>query len=264
MTIRVVVSGTGKMGHEIMRAVAHDPDLRLVGAIEKFSADATIRDPATGASLPQSLDPYKLMASTRPDVVIDFTNAAWTPHVVQAAVELGVRPVIGTSGLSPEFIEELRAACAARGLGGFVGPNFAIGAVLMLHFARLAAPYFDAAEVIELHHDQKVDSPSGTAVATARGMVASRGKPFERNVSEIESVPGARGAAIDGVSVHSVRLPGLMAHQEVLFGGLGQVLTIRHDSLTRESFLPGVRIAAKRVMELDRLVVGLEALLGLE
>lgn len=264
MTIRVAVSGTGKMGHEIMVMVARDADLDLVGAIEKLSPAASIPNPHTGAPIPQSPDPAALFAETKPDVVIDFTNAGWTPELSRAAVAAGVRPVIGTSGLPAAFVEELGALLAGRKLGGFLGPNFAIGAVLMMHFAKLAAPFFDSAEIIELHHDQKVDSPSGTAVATAQEMLARRGRPFGANVSERETLPGARGANLDGVTLHAVRLPGLMAHQEVLFGGLGQLLTIRHDSLSRESFMPGIKLAVQKVMEFDRLVIGLEAVLGLE
>jgi 4-hydroxy-tetrahydrodipicolinate reductase len=263
MAIRVVMSGTGKMGREIMRAVALDDAFDVVGALEGLGPETTIPHPLTGAELRQSSDPEALFADLNPDVVIDFTNAAWTPKVAFAAVNAGARPVIGTSALPPEFVEQLRARCEERNTGAFIGPNFAIGAVLMMHFARLAAPYFDSAEVIELHHDQKVDAPSGTAVATARDMVAARGRPFAANVPEREAVPGARGATVDGVSLHAVRLPGLVAHQEVLFGGLGQLLTIRHDSLSRDSFMPGIVLAAKKVMELDRLVVGLERLLGL-
>ncbi len=264
MPIRVAVSGTGKMGHEIMAMVARDDALELVGAIEKLAPAGSIANPQTGAPIPQSPDPATLFAETKPDVVIDFTNAGWTPALARAAVAAGVRPVIGTSGLPADFVAQLDASLSERKLGGFIGPNFAIGAVLMMHFAKLAAPFFDSAEIIELHHDQKVDSPSGTAIATAQEMLARRGRPFDANVSDRETLPGARGAQLDGATLHAVRLPGLMAHQEVLFGGLGQLLTIRHDSLSRDSFMPGIKMAVQRVMDLDRLVVGLDVLLGLE
>ncbi|MFN8559116.1 MAG: 4-hydroxy-tetrahydrodipicolinate reductase, partial [Dehalococcoidia bacterium] len=187
----------------------------------------------------------------------------WTARVAPIAVAAGVSPVIGTSGLAEPFVAELAARCRAAGVGGLVAPNFAIGAVLMMHFARLASPYFDVAEIIELHHDKKVDAPSGTAVATARDMVAARGRPFDHPETEKFTLPGARGAEEGGVTLHSVRLPGLVAHQEVLFGGLGQTLTIRHDSTSRESFLPGVLLAAREVMNRQELVVGLDRLMGL-
>jgi 4-hydroxy-tetrahydrodipicolinate reductase len=203
------------------------------------------------------------LAAMNPDVVIDFTNAAWTPVLAEAALEKGVRLVIGTTGLDQAFLERLGRDCAQRRLGAVVAPNFALGAVLMVYFARQAAKFFDSAEIIELHHDGKADAPSGTAKATAEGMVAARGRPFVRNVPEREPLPGSRGAELGGVTIHAVRLPGLVAHQEVIFGGTGQTLTIRHDSTGRDSFMPGVLLAVRRVMELDRLVVGLEELLGL-
>ncbi len=141
--------------------------------------------------------------------------------------------------------------------------NFAIGAVLLMHMAKIASRFFDAAEIIELHHDQKVDSPSGTSIATARGMIEARGRPFGRNEPESTPVEGTRAGALDGVTIHSVRLPGLVAHQEVLFGGVGQTLSIRHDSMGRESFMPGIILATREVMRRDELIIGLDALIGL-
>jgi 4-hydroxy-tetrahydrodipicolinate reductase len=220
---------------------------------------------ASGESVPLFSDAATACGASKADVVIDFTNAAWTPVLTSAAVPRGVRPVIGTSGLSEAYIDELARACAAQKLGGVYAANFAIGAVLMMHMARVAAPFFDAAEIIELHHDQKVDAPSGTSIATARGMSAARGgKPFARNEPELETIANARAASVDGVTIHSVRLKGLVAHQEVVFGGTGQTLTIRHDSNGRDSFMPGILLAVREVMRRDRLVVGLEELVGLE
>jgi len=153
--------------------------------------------------------------------------------------------------------------CAARALGGVVAANFALGAVMMMHLARVAAPFFEAVEVIEQHHDGKVDAPSGTGMATAEAMREARGSDFRRNVADRETLPNARGAALGGVTLHAVRLPGLVAHQTVLFGGLGETLTIRHDSMNRDSFMPGVLRATRAAMELDHLVVGLDRVLGL-
>ena len=161
--IRVVVSGTGKMGSEILAAVARDPDLQPVGVLEKFSTAESTVDPASGEALPQAAEPDGLFARVSADVVIDFTNAAWTPVVALSAIAHRVRPVIGTSSLPREFIEELGIRAEKARVGAFIAPNFAIGAVLMMHMAKIAAPFFDSAEIIELHHDQKVDSPSGTA-----------------------------------------------------------------------------------------------------
>lgn len=198
------------------------------------------------------------------DVVIDFTNAAWTPGLAQAALAEGVRLVIGTTGLGEDFTTWLEQECKERKTGAVLASNFAIGAVLMMHFAKQAARFFDSAEVIELHHDQKVDSPSGTAKTTAELMRAAREDAFNYRSSEKETLTGARGAEHGGIAIHSVRLPGLVAHQEVLFGGLGQTLSIRHDTTGRESFMPGVIAATRAVMESKQLVVGLDRLFGLE
>jgi 4-hydroxy-tetrahydrodipicolinate reductase len=196
-------------------------------------------------------------------VLIDFTNAQWTEQVAPLAVEAGVRPVIGTTGLSPAFVDKLAEQCNQRGLGGIVTSNFAIGAVLLMHLSSVAAPFFDFAEIIELHHDAKVDAPSGTALQTARAMRAAKHQAFRVPKTEKETLPGTRGAAEEGVTIHSVRLPGLVAHQEVIFGAQGQTLTLRHDSTSRDSFMPGVLMATRAVMQRTGLVRGLDELLGL-
>ena len=263
MTIRVVVSGTGNMGREVLAGVARESDLQAVGVIEKFSSEGTIDLPADAGAVPLSDDPAALLERVQPDVIIDFTNADWTPLVVDAALARKVRLVIGTTGLSDAWLDELDARCRERGVGAVVAANFAIGAVLMIHMAKVASRFFDAAEVIELHHDRKVDAPSGTALTTAREMLAGRGRPFDRNVPEKETLAGTRTADVDGITIHSVRLPGLVAHQEVIFGGQGQTLTIRHDTTGRESFIPGVLLATREVMERTGLVRGLAELVGL-
>ncbi len=259
--IRVVVSGYGQMGRTVVAAVEAQDDMEVVGVLEPLQGSGA---PATGGTVYGiHADPTTLFATVHPDVVVDFTNAAWTPRLVEAALAAGVRPVIGTSGVPGATIDALRAGCAERKLGGVVAANFALGAVVLMHLAQIAARYFDAAEVIELHHDRKVDSPSGTALATARLMRAARGSDFAYRSSDLEHVPGARGAVEGGVGLHSVRLPGFVASQEVIFGGLGQTLTLRHDSTGRESFMPGVLLAVREVMEREALVEGLDALIGL-
>jgi 4-hydroxy-tetrahydrodipicolinate reductase len=261
--IRVLVSGSGKMGQAIIAAVAAESDLSAVGVVDGLATGSSIE--CAGMTLPLFSDAGAACDATKPDVAIDFTNVAWTPALTSAAVPRGVRPVIGTSGLSDAYVAELRRACAERKLGGVVAANFAIGAVLMMHMARIAAPFFEEVEIIELHHDQKVDAPSGTSIATATGMVEARkGRPFGRNEPETETIAGSRQAAVDGVTIHSVRLAGLVAHQEVLFGGQGQTLSIRHDSTGRDSFMPGIVLATRAVMEREGLVVGLGELVGLE
>jgi 4-hydroxy-tetrahydrodipicolinate reductase len=255
--IRVIVSGTGKMGRLVAAAVAAEPDMTPVAFLDGLATEGKVDHLAVFT------DPATCFAEKQPDVVIDFTNAAWTPQLTGPALAAGVRLVIGTTGLSDHFVTQLAHDMKTKGVGGVIAPNFAIGAVLMMHFARQAARFFDNAEIIELHHDQKVDSPSGTAKTTAELMRAARTESFIHPTSEKEPLPGARGAEYGGVAIHSVRLPGLVAHQEVLFGGLGQTLSIRHDTTGRESFLPGVIMATREVMKLDHLVVGLDELFGL-
>ncbi|MEX2237784.1 MAG: 4-hydroxy-tetrahydrodipicolinate reductase [Dehalococcoidia bacterium] len=255
--IRVAISGSGKMGRQVCAAVREQPDMEPVGFIDALAT------PGECEGLTLLHEPQDLFDLRKPDVVVDFTNAEFAPKLTEAAIRCGVRPVIGTSGLTPEFVEDLQGRCAAVGLGGVVASNFALGAVLMIHMASIAARFYDSAEIIELHHDQKVDAPSGTALTTARLMKEARGEDFARNVPERENLGATRAASEGGVTIHSVRLPGLVAHHEVLFGGQGELLSIRHDSTSRDSFMPGVMLAVRESMKLDHLVVGLDGLLGL-
>ena len=260
--IRVLVSGSGRMGAEVLAGIHRADGLIAVGVLERFANGDTATLP-DGGSVPLGADPEAMIAATKPDVLIDFTYHEWIERIAPVAVAAGVRPVIGTTGLAPGFAEELGRLCAAVTIGGVIAANFAVGAVLMMHFATIAGRFFDVAEIIELHHDKKVDAPSGTALATARDMVAARGRPFEHPETEKFTIPGSRGGVEGGVTLHSVRLPGLVAHQEVLLGGLGQILTLRHDSTSRESFIPGVVLAAREVMQRNELVIGLDKIMGL-
>jgi len=264
MPIKVLVSGTGKMGRQVMEAVCAEPDLEPVGVLSRVAGEEYLSLPDGSGLVPFGADPAAFFTRTRPDVVVDFTNAERTPQVAREALEAGARLVIGTSGLSEAFLHELGRECRQRKLGAVVAANFALGAVLMAHLARVAARFFDYAEIIEMHHEGKADAPSGTAIATARKMADGREAPFQRPPTQRETIEGSRGGAVDGVTIHSVRLPGLVAHQEVIFGGPGQTLTIRHDSTSRESFMPGVMLAIRDVMGRQELVLGLEALLGIE
>jgi 4-hydroxy-tetrahydrodipicolinate reductase len=251
------------MGREVLAAVNREPDFTPVGVLEKFSREEFVSLPDGSGLIPLSSDPEGLIARCQPDLIIDFTNAEWTPLVTKAALAAGVRLVIGTTGLSGDFLKDLEKQCAARGVGAVVAPNFALGAVLMIHLAKTAARYFDWVEITEMHQERKVDAPSGTAVATARALIESRGRPFEHNVAEKETLPGSRGADLDGVAIHSVRLPGMVAHQEITFGGKGETLRIRHDSTGRDSFIPGVLLASRQVMTRSGLSYGLDSILGL-
>ena len=261
--IRVVVSGTGYMGREVLAGLAREDDFEPVGAIEKLSSEETISLPENELVLPLSADPVALIAQTKPRVVIDFTNAAWTPDVARAALDYGASLVIGTTGLAEAFVDQLTKECRDKGIGAVIAPNFAIGAVLMVHLAKIAAQYFDYAEITEMHQEKKADAPSGTALFTALEMAKARGRPFERTSPDKEPIAGSRGAELEGISIHSQRMPGFVAHQEVVFGGLGQTLRIRHDSTGRESFIPGVLLATREVLNRRELVVGLDKLIGL-
>tara|TARA_Y100000588_G_scaffold301404_1_gene323275 strand:+ start:3728 stop:4504 length:777 start_codon:yes stop_codon:yes gene_type:complete len=256
--IRVVISGTGQMGTLIIGAVEDEDDMSPVGILEPISPIHSSSD-----GLPLQSDPGELFRATSPDVVVDFTNAEAAPALVEAALEYNVCPVIGTSGIADKTLKRLREGCAKQGLGAVVAPNFAIGAVLLMYMARLGSQYFHSAEIIELHHDEKVDAPSGTALMTARLMREMRTSNFRHNEPALTHIDGTRGGVEGGVGIHSVRLPGLVAHQEVIFGGQGQTLTLRHDSTGRDSFVPGVLLAIREVIEQDHLVEGLDQLVGL-
>jgi 4-hydroxy-tetrahydrodipicolinate reductase len=265
--IRVVISGaTGKMGREAVKTVLNDPALELVGAVARHDAgeDAGLMAGAAqpcGVLLTGHL--AETLAASQADVCVDLTHPEAVFSNTISIIEAGCRPVIGTTGLTPEQLSQVRALLEAKGLGGMVVPNFAIGAVLLMKFAAEAAKYLEYAEIIELHHNRKADAPSGTALKTAELMADARSSGFGLdNAAEKETLPGARGGdGPAGIRIHSVRLPGLVAHQEVLFGGPGQLLTLRHDSLDRSSFMPGIVLCVKRVMTLSGLVYGMEHIL---
>ena len=261
--IKVVVQGaSGRMGQEVVKAVCREQGVQLVGAVELDVAEDYLALPDGSGKVPFSSDSGYILSSCRPDVMVDFTVAQAVMPAVRVAAEQGVNLVTGTTGLSTEELGEIDRLAIAHKIGVVVAPNFAIGAVLMIHLAEIAAKFLDYAEIIELHHDRKVDAPSGTALATARAMAAARGKSFLQPVVPGE-MAGSRGQQLEGVTIHSVRLPGLLAHQEVLFGGLGQTLSIRHDTISRECFMPGVILAIKEVVKRQGLVYGLDTLLGL-
>ena len=263
MAIRVVVSGAnGKMGREVLKAVYKDTELSLVGAVDLKGGDDVgdlIGVGKTGIIVGTLLD--KVIEETKPQVLIDFTRPETVMGNVRCAIALGVRPVVGTTGFSSADFEEVRGLCAKHGISALIAPNFAIGAILMMKMAVEAAKYLPHVEIIEFHHDQKLDAPSGTAMRTAELIKDSRQAIKQGHPAEMEKIPGSRGGETDGMRIHSVRLPGYVAHQEVIFGGLGQTLSIRHDSISRESFMPGVVLAAKKVLYTTGLTVGLENLL---
>jgi 4-hydroxy-tetrahydrodipicolinate reductase len=250
--IRVGVLGAaGRMGREICRAVAAADDLELVAAVDPNNAGLEAEGLLVSATVEHLADV---------DVAVDFTLPSTVMPNVRWCLRNGVHAVVGTTGLTPADLEELRAAATADTANCFVAPNFALGAVLLLRFAAEAARYFDAAEVIELHHDGKADAPSGTAIATAHAIAAARAGTWSAPEA-VGQYAGARGAEVDGVRVHAVRLPGLVAHEEVLFGSPGQTLSLRHDAVDRAAFVPGVLLAIRAVIDRPGLTVGLDALL---
>ena len=259
-----VLGATGRMGRATCRAVLDAPDLDLVAVVARATGvGRPLRELVPGApdGLVVGEDLSELLAAEA-EVVVDFSRPEATAAAVEGLLGEGVHLVSGTTGLSPEVMDDLGSLAGKPDHGNAVwAPNFALGAVLAMHFAAVAGRFYPAAEVIELHHQGKADAPSGTALRTARAVAAAR-KP-EGQWSGSESVPGVRGGEVDGVRVHSVRLPGLVAHQEVIFGGQGEVLTLRHDSLDRSSFMPGVLLAVQAVTTRSGLTVGLEPLLGL-
>lgn len=261
--IRVLVTGAaGKVGSEVVRAVTEADGMTVVAAVDPGVSGCFVAGPH-GAHIECTQDLGAAIQAFKPDVMVDFTR----PDVVEAnlrvALAAGVDCVVGTTGLSEELLAEL-AALAPENTCLFFAPNFAVGAVLMMQFAEQAARYMPHVEVIELHHDRKLDAPSGTAIRTARMVAAARNQWPQTPGAETElaGMQGARGTMVDGVAVHSVRLPGLVAHQEVVFGGQGQTLTIRHDTIDRTSFMPGVVLAVREVGSRSGLVIGLEELMG--
>lgn len=243
MPIRVIVNGAqGKMGRLACETLKNHPEFELVGSL---SRQDNLR---------------KIIAEEKAEIVVDLTRADAVYENSLAIIESGAHPVIGTSGLNSEEIEILKALCAKEKLGGIIVPNFSISAVLMMRFAADAARLLPDVEIIEAHHPQKFDAPSGTAVKTAEMIAAARKKDMPA-LNKNELVPGVRGGAHQGINIHSLRLPGIVARQQVIFGSIGETLTIAHDSIDRISFMPGIVLACQKVRDLDSLYYGLEHLL---
>lgn len=267
MTTRVAVIGAaGRMGATTCRAVAQADDLELVAAVDPSRAGRPLAEVTGGSVSPDGADGLTITAdldavvAAGADVAVEFTGPATVGSNLIGLLERDVHVVVGATGISSEDLERARDLAAAGPARALVAPNFAIGAVLLMRFAADAARYLPHVEIIELHHDGKVDAPSGTALRTAE-LISQRRGPAPDAPADDRRFPGARGAEHAGVRVHSVRLPGLVAHEEVILGGQGETLTLRHDSLDRSSFMPGVLLACRRVSTLDGLVVGLEHLL---
>ena len=270
-TIPVLVAGAlGRMGAEVVRAVLGAADCRLVGAVDTTPGSA-------GDDLGERLGLGTLDLAVSPDlegslclasqqhpgsVLVDFTHPSVVYEHTRAAIAYGVAPVIGTTGLTPEQLADLARLADRSSMGAAVVPNFSVGMVLLQQAAAAAARFYDHAELVELHHNRKADAPSGTCIKTAE-LIEELGKPFNPlQVEEHESLPGCRGGQREsGLRLHSVRLPGLVAHQEVMFGAAGETYTLRHDTIDRSAYMPGVLLAVRRVRSLGGLIYGLERLL---
>lgn len=262
--IRVLVCGAyGKMGREVLKAVHTDDQLQLVGAVDVKSDFSDVGDLIGVGKLGVMIgtDLQTIINEAKPQVMVDFTRPESVMNNIRVALNSGVCPVVGTTGLSEENLTEVRELCTTTGVNALISPNFSVGAILMMKLAQDAAKYFPHIEIIELHHDQKLDAPSGTALRTAELIAQKRGILEQGHPDEVEKLQGARGANYAGIHIHSVRLPGYVAHQEVIFGGLGQTLVVRHDSISRESFMPGVVLACKKVLSISGLVCGLEQIM---
>jgi 4-hydroxy-tetrahydrodipicolinate reductase len=261
--IRVGVFGAGgRMGSTVCRAVLDAPDLELVAAVDPLHAGIDLDQLGVHDTHLQIAAKASVLQDAGAQVAIDFTVIDAARENIAWCAEHGVHAVVGTTGFSDDELADLSDRFDRSTANAVIAPNFAIGAVLMMRFAELAAPYFESAEIIELHHDQKIDAPSGTAVLTAQ-RIAGASKDWGDDPTTTVVADGARGGIVDGIPVHSIRLRGLVAHQEVLLGTSGQSLSIRHDTYDRSSFMPGVLLAVKRVADHPGLTIGLDALLDL-
>ncbi len=257
--IKVAVAGAlGKMGKEVVKAVSNDADCQLVSAIDKFEVGSDIGKIVLGKEN-GVLITEEINVDLKPDVVVDFTQPSAIFENAKKYITNGIAPVIGTTGLKPEQIEELKKLSEENNVSCLIAPNFSTGAVLMMKFAKEAAKYFNNAEIIELHHNQKKDAPSGTAIKTAELMAEENDCFTTGNCEEKETLTGARGAnAKSQIHIHSVRMPGYSASQEVILGAAGQVLTIRHDTSDRACYMNGVLLAVKHVYGQKGFVYGLD------
>lgn len=262
MKIKVAIAGArGRMGTTAIQAIEAATDAEVVAALDyKYDGmhlhNTTINDEKLGIPIYTSFS--ALVKDQKPDVLLDVTDPDAVFNNVQEAIKFGIHPVVGTSGLSRIQLDEIANLVEATRIGGIIAPNFSIGAVLMMKFAAQAARYLGDVEIIEMHHDRKLDAPSGTAVKTAEMIQDSRPSHIQGHPEEQVHLEGARGADVEGMKIHSVRLPGLLAHQQVLLGGEGELLTIRHDSFDRKSFMPGIMMAIREVIGRKDLVYGLE------
>lgn len=266
MGIRVLVSGAnGRVGREIVKGILADPTLKLVGAVghkHGLGEDIGVLVGQQPTGIKLSPDLGETIVHTKAEVVVDFTRPATIKENLQEIAQAGAHAVVGTTGLTEDDIPDINIFFRKHKVNAVISPNFAIGAILLLKFAEQAARFFPQVEIIETHHDQKLDAPSGTAIKYAEAIAKVAGK-CQPTSTKIEKLAHVRGGDLAGIKIHSLRLPGFVAHHSIVFGGLGQSLTLKHDSISRESFVPGVLLAINKVQDIDGVVYGLENILGL-
>ena len=260
--IRVIIHGvTGRMGREALAAVVRDPDLKAVGAVDLIDMSDQLPLPNGLGFIPYATTLEAVLLQCQADVVVDFTNASACVAAANVAALQGVHLVTGTSGFNEEDLRGLADLSDSQQVGIIVVPNFALGAVVLNYLVRIASQFFDYVDIFEGHHEAKIDAPSGTALALARTIATQ--KVFSHPAPEKETLTGTRGGNYNGVSIHSTRMPGRLARHDVVFGASGQTLTLSHDTLNRECYMPGLLLAVKEVVKRKGLTVGLEGVLGL-
>ncbi|MFW6034873.1 MAG: 4-hydroxy-tetrahydrodipicolinate reductase [Halothermotrichaceae bacterium] len=261
MEKRILVNGAcGRMGQEVVKTVVNDTKDLLVGACDHVNIGEDIKNLLSldGEEVIVQKDLQQAIDASEPDVIIDFTTPRIVMDNIKTGLKNGIHMIVGTTGITDVDLKNIDKLAEENNVNCLIVPNFAVGAVLMMRFAAEAAKYLNDVEIIELHHDQKLDAPSGTAIKTAELINENRCQDDSNKVDEIEKLEGARGGDSGGINIHSVRLPGMVAHQEVIFGAEGQSLKIRHDSYNRKSFMPGVRLALDNIYKIEGLVYGLE------
>ncbi len=257
--IKVLVNGAlGRMGGEVVKQVCAEKEMELVGVSDIFSKPLTLPD---GSTMTTYSDTVAAVKATKPDVMVDFTRPDVVMVTLRKVLPLGVRCVVGTTGFTPHSLEEVDQLAHKHDTAVLVAPNFSLGAVVMIKLAAEAAKYFPNVEIIEKHHDKKLDAPSGTAILTAQKIAEVRGYLRQGHVNEIETLRNVRGGDMQGMRIHSVRLPGYVASQEVIFGGQGETLRICNDPVSRECYMPGVVLGCKRILDKKGLIYGLDKLL---
>jgi len=265
-SIRVAIVGAaGRMGREVVRAVAGAKDMLLVATVDASHIGSAVcelvPDSQNLGDLTIQADLASALDQSPAEVLVDFSHHSVVRNNAVSALDRGCAPVIGATGLSVETLDAIREACARTGIPALFAPNFAVGAVLMMRFSEIAARWYGDVEIIEMHHDRKEDAPSGTALLTAELIANAKTQAPSTKPTAVVKAEGALGGRWHGIPVHSVRLPGLLAHQQVMFGAPGETLTIRHDSTDRAGFMHGVRLAIREVRSLKGLVIGLDKLL---